>query len=63
MICEDELEDRAVFYEIKRQKEEISVGRLKQKAEAMQRATGASQGLRDWVRGAEHGGDVSYKKS
>ena len=41
MICEDELEDRAVFYEIKRQKEEISIGELKQKAEAMLRATGA----------------------
>lgn len=40
MICEDELEDRAVFYEIKRQKEEISIGELKQKAEAMLRATG-----------------------
>lgn len=41
MICEDELEDRAVFYEIKRQKEEISIGELKQKTEAMLRATGA----------------------
>ena len=41
MICEDELEDRAVFYEIKRQKEEISIGELKQKAEAMLRVTGA----------------------
>ena len=41
MICEDELEDRAVFYEIKRQKDEISIGELKQKAETMLRATGA----------------------
>ena len=50
MICEDELEDRAVFYEIKRQKEEISVGGLKQKAEAMQRATGA---FKDYEIGCE----------
>ena len=41
MVCEDELADKAVFYEIKRQKEEISIGVLKQKAEAMLRATGA----------------------
>ena len=44
MICENELEDKAVFYEIKRQKEEISIGGLKQKAEAMLRATGAFKG-------------------
>ena len=41
MIAEDELSDHAVFYEIKRQKDEISIGTLKQKAEAMLRATGA----------------------
>lgn len=40
MICEDELEDRAVFYEIKRQKDEISIGFLKQKAEVMLRVSG-----------------------
>lgn len=43
MICEDELEDKAVFYEIKRQKEEISIGELKKKAGAMLQATGAFQ--------------------
>ena len=37
----DELEDKAVFYEIKRQVDKISVGVLKQKAEVMLRATGA----------------------
>ena len=41
MICEDELENRALFYEIKRQKEDISIGELRQKSEAMLRATGA----------------------
>ena len=41
MICEDELEDRTVFYEIKRQKDEISIGVLKQKAEVMLRSSGA----------------------
>ena len=66
MICEDELEDRAVltssrllrhgidkasfgsahgsiavFYEIKRQADEISIGVLKEKSEAMLRASGA----------------------
>ena len=40
MICEDELEDKAVFYEIKRQEDEISIGLLKQKAEVMLRASG-----------------------
>jgi hypothetical protein len=39
MICEDELEDRAVFYEIKRQADEISIGLLKKKAEVMLMAT------------------------
>ena len=41
MICEDELADRAVFFEIKRQKDEISIGVLKEKAEVMLRASGA----------------------
>lgn len=40
MICEDELEDKAVFYEIKRQEDEISIGLLKQKTEVMLRASG-----------------------
>lgn len=44
MIVEDELSDRATFYEIKRQRDEISIGTLKQKAEAMLRATGAFKG-------------------
>ena len=44
MICEDELAERAIFYEIKRQKDEISIGVLKQKSEAMLRATGAFKG-------------------
>ena len=44
MIAEDELSDRATFYEIKRQRDEISIGTLKQKAEAMLRATGAFKG-------------------
>lgn len=39
MIAEDELNDRVVFYEIKRQSEEISIGVLKQKAEVMLQAT------------------------
>ena len=39
MICEDELEDKAVFYEIKHQKDKISIGLLKQKAEVMLRTS------------------------
>ena len=39
MIAEDELSDKATFFEIKRQKDEISIGMLKQKAEVFQRAT------------------------
>lgn len=39
MICEDELEDKAVFYEIKRQKDKISIGLLKQKTEVMLRTS------------------------
>ena len=44
MIAEDELSDCATFYEIKRQRDEISIGTLKQKTEAMLRATGAFKG-------------------
>ena len=39
MIGEDELADKATFYEIKRQKDDISIGVLKGKAEVMLRAT------------------------
>ena len=39
MIAEDELSDKAEFFEIKRQKEEISINVLKQRAEAFLRAT------------------------
>ena len=41
LIAEDELADSATFYEIKRQKDEINIGELKEKAEVMLRATGA----------------------
>ena len=46
MIGEDELTDRATFYEIKRQKEEISIGMLKQKAEAFLGATHEFKGYK-----------------
>ena len=39
MIAEDELSDKATFFEIKRQKEDISLGVLKQKAEVFLQAT------------------------
>ena len=39
MIGEDELADKATFYEIKRQKADISIGLLKKKAEMMLMAT------------------------
>lgn len=39
LITEDELTDSVTFYEIKRQKDEISMGVLKQKAEVMLRTT------------------------
>ena len=39
MIGEDELADKATFYEIKRQKADISIGLLKKKAEVMLMAT------------------------
>ncbi len=44
MIAEDELSNCATFYEIKRQRDDISIGTLKQKAEVMLRATGAFKG-------------------
>jgi Predicted ATPase (AAA+ superfamily) len=50
LICEDELENKAVFYEIKRQKDEISIGTLKEKAEVMLRASGS---FKDYVIGYE----------
>ena len=46
MIAEDELSDRAVFFEIKRQKDEISIGVLKQKAEVFLQATHQFQGYK-----------------
>ena len=46
MIAEDELSDRATFFEIKRQKEDISLGVLKQKAEVFLQATGQFKGYR-----------------
>ena len=46
MIGEDELTDRATFYEIKRQKEEISIGVLKQKAEVFLGATHEFKGYK-----------------
>ena len=39
MIAEDELNDKVTFFEVKRQAEDISIGVLKQKAEAMLQAT------------------------
>lgn len=39
MIGEDELADKATFYEVKRQKADISIGLLKKKAEVMLLAT------------------------
>lgn len=44
LIAEDELSDSATFYEIKRRKDEISMGTLKQKAEVFLRATHAFKG-------------------
>ncbi len=44
MIAEDELSNCATFYEIKRQRDDINIGTLKQKAEVMLRATGAFKG-------------------
>lgn len=50
MIAEDELADSVTFYEIKRQKEEISLGVLRQKAEVFLQATHEFRGY-----------DISYK--
>ena len=46
MIAEDELTDSAVFYEIKRQNDDISLGVLKQKAEVFLQATGQFKGYK-----------------
>lgn len=40
MIAENALADKATFYEIKRQKDDINIGVLKKKVEVMLRATG-----------------------
>ena len=40
MIAEDALAEKATFYEIKRQKDDINIGILKKKVEVMLRATG-----------------------
>ena len=50
MIAEDELADSVTFYEIKRQKDEISLGVLRQKAEVFLQATHEFRGY-----------DISYK--
>ena len=44
MIAEDELSDTATFFEIKRQKDEISLGVLKQKAERFLQSTHGFKG-------------------
>lgn len=46
MIAEDELTDSAIFYEIKRQKDDISLGVLKQKVEVFLQATGQFKGYK-----------------
>ena len=51
MIAEDELSDKAVFYEIKRQKDEICLGLLKQKAEVFLGATHVFKGYEIAYRG------------
>ena len=51
MIAEDELTDSAIFYEIKRQMDDISLGVLKQKAEVFLQATGQFKGYK-----------ISYKR-
>lgn len=50
MIAEDELKDCVTFFEIKRQKEEVSMAMLKQKAEVFLNATHEFKGY-----------EVSYK--
>ena len=46
MIAEDELTNSAIFYEIKRQKDDISLGVLKQKVEVFLQATGQFKGYK-----------------
>lgn len=46
MIAEDELTDSAIFYEIKRQKDDVSLGVLKQKTEAFLLATHQFKGYK-----------------
>ena len=46
MIAEDELTDSAIFYEIKRQMDDISLGVLKQKTEVFLQATGQFKGYK-----------------
>ncbi len=45
MIAEDELADKVTFFEIKRRKDDISLGELKRKAEVMMRATHEFKGF------------------
>ncbi len=51
MIAADELTNRATFYEIKRQAEEISIGVLRQKAEVMMQATHRLKGYKITYKG------------
>ena len=46
MIAEDELTDSAIFYEIKRQKDDVSFGAVKQKAEVFLQSTGQFKGYK-----------------
>ena len=46
MIAEDELTNSAIFYEIKRQKDDINLGVLKQKVEVFLQATGQFKGYK-----------------
>ena len=46
MIAEDELTDSAIFYEIKRQKDDVNLRALKQKAEVFLQATGQFKGYK-----------------
>ena len=56
LIAEDELSETATFFEIKRQKEEISMGILRQKAEAFLGATHQFKGYEMVYRGYVNGG-------
>ena len=55
MIGEDELTDKATFYEIKRQESEIDIGVLKQKAEVFLRATHEFKGYEISFKGLSMG--------